>query len=267
MPGIFRNIFQKSKKAGAVAPTNWIVLVQSVGFGETEFIEIRQNECAVWTARGKPFTTGHTELKEFQSTVEARAFLDQSISDNQIHGFVLLHAGCSIPGKLDFDLLEEAVYNGAKEAYLQICKENSDKNLTGFALLTDYDGMTICPAAMEETTFDDSDEDAQYYRTSPSEWPYTTDAGLLLAYRIILVAAHERAHIPFEAETPRYFDRFFESCTKALERLDREGQFGSGERRENFLLLFGVSDGGPAKATVRRLNPASVYERYEHCFD
>lgn len=262
-----QSIFRKSVRAGAATPTNWALLVRSEGPDATEFIEIRQNARAVWSARGKPYTLGQKELREFQNTVEAEAFIRQAIAENQARGLTLLHSGRSIPGELDFDLLEEAIYDGARQAYQRICDDHPEEIISGFALFTDFDGMTICPAGMAESSFDDVEDEEEFYRSNPSEWPYMPYVGLLLAYRMIVVAAYEHHAIPFETEVPGYFDQFFETCIKALERLDGDGVFGQGAGRENFLLLFGLSDGGPTKATLKRLNPEGVYQRYAHCFD
>jgi Domain of unknown function (DUF4303) len=251
----------------ATSPTNWVLLVRSAGSDATEFLEIRQNASTIWTARGAPYNSGEKQLREFQTLEEAEAFFRQAISENQAQGLNLVHSGRSIPGKLDFELLEEAVHDGAREAYQLICSEHHEEIISGFSLFTDFDGMTICPAAMSQASFADIDDEKDYYLTNPCEWPYSNDAGLLLAYRIIVVAAYEHHDIPFEIEIPGYFEQFSETRIRALERLDNSGLFGSGIYRERFLLLFGVSDGGPTKAAVKRLNPASVYQRYEHCFD
>jgi len=247
--------------------TNWVLMVRSEGSDATEFIEIRQNAGAVWSARGAPYTSGEKELREFPNAEEAEAFLFKAIAENQNQGFELVHSGRSIPGKLDFKLLEDVVYDGVRAAYQQICAEHPEEKITGFSLFTDFDGMTICPAAMSEISFADIDEEEDYYRTNPCEWPYGTYAGLLLAYRIIIVASYECDTIPFEFETPGYFDKFSEACIRALERLDCDGLFENSVRREDFLLLFGLADGGPTRAAVKRLNPESVYQRYAHCFD
>jgi len=263
-----KSMFGGNARAGAASSTDWALLVRSEGSDAIEFIEIRQNACAAWSARGAPYTLGTKELKEFPNAAEAEAFVRQAIVENQSQGFALVHNGRSIPGNFDFELFEETIYNGAREAYQRICTEHPEEVISGFALFTDFDGMTICPAAMSETSFADiNDEEEDYYRTNPSEWPYSTDAGLLLAYRIIVVAAYEHCTIPFETEIPGYFDQFSEACIGALERLDSDGLFGGAVRREDFLLLFGVSDGGPTKAVVKRLNPEGVYQRYAYCFD
>lgn len=267
MLGKIRSILSKYSPVGADSRTNWAVLVGSNELDRTEFVEVRQNACAVWNARGAPFTMGETGLTEFQSAAEAEAFFSQTISDKQAQGFALLHRGQAIPGSLDVSLLEDAIYRGAREAYQTICREHLDEQVVGFALFTDFDGMTIGSAAMAESTFRDAIEEADYYRANPSEWPYAADDGLLLAYRIILVSSYAHIEIPFEREIPKYFSKFSECCVRALERINAEGLFGVGMAREDFLLLFGVSDGGPTRATVRRLNPNAVYQRYEHCFD
>lgn len=267
MLGKIRSILSRYLPIRADDPTNWALLVRSNDPDRTHFIETRQNACTVWSARGEPFTMGEAELAEFQSNTEAEAFFNRTVSDNQAQGFALLHRGQAIPGSLDFGLLEDAIYRGARQSYQTICEEHRDEKIVGFALFTDFDGMTIASAAMAEGTFHDAIEEADYYRTNPSEWPYTADTGLLLAYRIALLGSYGHDEIPFEREIPNYFRRFSECCIRALERLDSDGLFGLGVGREDFLLLFGVSDGGPTRATVRRLNPDAVYRRYEHCFD
>lgn len=263
---ILRN-FGESAGTGAPSPTNWALLVRTEGSDATEFVEVRQNACAVWTARGAPYTSGEKHLRQFPNAEDAEAWLREVIAENEAQGLEIAHVGRSIPGQLYFELLEKSVYVGAREAYQTICAEHREEVISGFSLFTDFDGMTICPAAMSEISFADIEDEEDYYRTNPVEWPYITDAGLLLAYRIIVVAAYEYSAIPFETEIPEYFKRFSEACSRALEKLDSEGLFGSGIRREGFLLLFGVSDGGPTKASVKRLNPAGVYQRYAHCFD
>lgn len=267
MLGKIRSILSRYLPVRAGSLTNWVVLVRSNDPDRVEFIEIRQNACTVWSARGEAFTTGEAELAEFQSSTEAETFFNRAVSDNQAQGFALLHRGQAIPGSLDVGLLEDAIYRGAREAYQTISEEHRDEKIVGFALFTDFDGMTIASAAMAEMTFHDAVEEADYYRTNPSEWPYAADSGLLLAYRIVLLGSYAHDRIPFEREIPNHFKLFSESCIRALERLDADGVFGSGVGREDFLLLFGVSDGGPTRATVKRLNPDAVYRRYEHCFD
>jgi hypothetical protein len=262
-----RSMFGKRSGVGAASPTNWAVLVRSDGSDPTAFVEIRQNVSAVWTARGEPFTLGQKQLIEFQSPTEAEALFRQTILDDQARGFTILHSGQATSGHCDFKLLEDVIYRGAGEDYQRICMENSSEKIVGFSLITDFDGMTICPAAVAEGTFSDHMDEADEYTANPAEWPYSAHSGLLLAYRMIVIASYEYLEIPFESEVPDYFDQFSECCIRALERLDAEGRFGAGADRKNFLLLFGVSDGGPTRATVRRLNPDSVYQRYAHCFD
>jgi hypothetical protein len=247
-------------------PTNWSLLLRVDGGEMVEFIDIRQNGCSIWGAQGKPYTTGVSGLIEHASNETAEAVCRQTVSNLEAQGFTLLHSETYFPGELDFGILEDAICAGAREAFLTIRDQHPNETINGFALFTDSYGMTIVPAAMTSTCFENVEEDHDYYRTNPSEWPLSTDAGLLVAYQMILIPSYQYQDIPFEAEVPDYVERFFETCTKALERLDQEGLFGEGDSRNNFLLLFGDSDGGPIQATVRRLNPPAVFERYSGCF-
>ncbi len=247
--------------------THWMLLVASDGHDASDFFEIRRNSKAVWVAGGKPFTTGEQVLKAFTTEGEASDYADGLAAAKQAQGYQIVHQGSYLPGQFDFDVLEDVIAAGARQAFDRICTDHPDQAINGFALYSDGGGMTICSAAMSTSSFDNDDVDADYYRTSFVEWPLSTDAGLLLAYRMILMPSYNWDKIPFEREIPDYVDRFFECCVRALEKLDRDGSFGAGEARANFLLLFGDSDGGPIKSHVKRLNPAAVFERYSDQFD
>jgi hypothetical protein len=185
----------------------------------------------------------------------------------QTQSYECVFVGEYQPGEIDFDLLQKTIEDGAKRAFLEICSANNTETITGFALYSDGGGMTICNAAMSNLSFDENDKDFDYYRTNPNEWPFDTDFGMLLAYRMIVVPSYAYHDLPFEPEIPEFVDQFFETVVRALEKLDASQLFGIGPERENFLLLFGDSDGGPLKDHVRRLNPSSVFARYAKCFD
>lgn len=249
--------------------TESIILSRLEADKVSEFYEIRRNNDLVWTAKGKPYTSGETQLHKLVDLQASEVVVKQLIAEAQLEGFAVIFRGCTLPGTFDFGLLEDIVFNGAREAYLAICAAQPNEKVSGFALFTDYDGMTLCPVGMATTSFNDIDdiEEREYYLTNPSEWPYSTDAGLWLAHRLISVAACQNSGIPFEREINDYFEQFFDACTRAIARLDDEHLFGHGPQRDEFLLLFGISDCGPTKSTLRRLNPESVYSRFQHCFD
>ncbi len=247
--------------------THWAFFAKADGGDPLEFFELRRNGASLWQARGRPFTAGEDELREFHSEQEAIKAWDHLTNECAQQGFVCAFEGEYKPGTFDFDLLQKEIENGAREVFSKICKEQTGERITGFALYSDSEGMTICNAAMGERSFDDDDEDIDYFRTNPSEWPYESDTGLLLPYRMILFPSYFSLNIPFELEVPDFVDRFYESTVRALEKLDDENLFGVGEEREKFLLLFGDSDGGPTTSHVRRLNPPSVLARYAGCFD
>jgi hypothetical protein len=262
-----RRLLASSEKAEPLQPTRWALFVRKERGKEVEFFEIRQNDVSVWIAKGAPFTMGETELATLSSKTEADAFWNQWVEHYQSLSFESIFESEYQPGEFDFDLLQNAIEGGAKRAFLAILEAQKAEPITGFALYSDGGGMTICNAAMSDSSFDENDEDFDYYRTSPNEWPYDTDVGLLLAYRMIVVPSYAYDDLPFEPEMPDFVDQFFETVVRALENLDASGLFGSGVERDKFLLLFGDSDGGPVKDHVRRLNPPAVFSRYAESFD
>jgi hypothetical protein len=267
MTGWFKQLFASGDKTEGSKLTRWALLIRTESGKDVEFFEIRQNDASIWFAKGLPFTMGESELKTLATKIEADALWLELTEHYKGQSFECVFSGEYQPGELDYDLLQKAIEVGAKRAFLEICATHDAEKITGFALYSDSGGMTICNAAMSNSSFDEDDEDFEYYRTNPNEWPLETDVGLLLAYRMILVPSYEYLEMPFETEVPDFVDRFFETVVRALEKLDASQLFGTGPERENFLLLFGASDGGPIKDHVRRLNPPTVFARFAACFD
>lgn len=247
--------------------THWALFVKANDGDPTEFFEIRRNGSSVWFAQGKPLTMGESDFREFPSEEDALRLWDGLTGEQTKQGFALVYQGEYEPGTFDFKLLQQAIENGARQAFLRLCEEQRYEKITGFALYSDGMGMTICNAAMSANSFDKNDDELDYYLTNPGEWPYATDVGMLLAYRMILFPGFIGNDLPFEREVPNFVEQFYEAVVRALETLDTEQVFGAGEERNAFLLLFGDSDGGPTKYHVRRLNPLPVFERYADSFD
>lgn len=257
---------------GRVSPadrpnTHWALFVKADDGDPTEFFEIRKNGSSVWFAQGKPLTMGESDFQELPCEEDAFQLWERLTTQRTKYGFALAYQGEYQPGKFDFELLRQTIEDGARQSFLRLCQEQSGQKITGFALYSDGMGMTICNAAMGAKSFDQNDGEADYYRTNPGEWPYATDAGMLLAYRMILFPSFIGDEMPFEREVPNFVDQFYEAAVQALEALDAKQVFGAGEERNEFLLLFGDSDGGPTKSHVRRLNPLPVFKHYADCFD
>ncbi|MNU10492.1 hypothetical protein D3C72_2576680 [compost metagenome] len=54
----------------------------------------------------------------------------------------------------------------------------------------------------------------------------------------------------------------FDACIAALAQLDAEGCFGAGAQRDEFVLLFEVSDSEQVEGAMERLNPPAVVARF-----
>ena len=77
----------------------------------------------------------------------------------------------------------------------------------------------------------------------------------------MLLQAHRE--LPFDVDFATFRAGVFDACIAALAQLDAEGMFGSGAQREEFVLLFEVSDSEPLEGVMARLNPPAVVARFE----
>lgn len=136
---------------------------------------------------------------------------------------------------IDFQELQLAVVNAARQALEELLQ--NDHDICAFALYSDPDASTICPAANTAsylTKMQAGDPaDALYYKFTPAEWRYEA-VGAPSAFgkvnAILKSAAGLRA-----AERTLFKNNVYEICMKALDAL-RKGCAG------DMLLMFSVSD-------------------------
>ena len=77
----------------------------------------------------------------------------------------------------------------------------------------------------------------------------------------MLLQAHR--DLPFDVDFTTFHTGVFDACIAALAQLDAEGCFGAGAQRDEFVLLFEVSDSEPVEGALARLNPPAVVARFE----
>jgi hypothetical protein len=170
---------------------------------------------------------------------------------------------------MDWNALEFEIYKAARNAFDDLRKTHPDEEFYAYALYTDSDACTVCPAANSLRGFakavsqesDLSAADVAYYKWATSEWAYE---GWKSSY-FREISAQLRA-----SENRANFATFKRgvaaSMIGALKKLDADGFFGVGAEREKLVLFISVTDDNSAESveneSARLLNPKSVYERF-----
>jgi hypothetical protein len=186
---------------------------------------------------------------------------------------------------VDFSEVRREIREAARRAFTEVRSKVGDEAIYTFALYSDGDAMTVCPAANTEEGYE---RRVEKYRSDPSFMEFLAERDLSFSpfdYRwgTNEWAYHYVGHGYFDAvyELINVDDRYDESdpdgfCTfkgrlfaamvLGLKDLDAEGFFGVGEERGRITLLCSVSDSGEAawleEESARRLNPPAVYRAF-----
>ena len=177
-----------------------------------------------------------------------------------------------VGNEIDYHELQKDVYSAAKKAFELVRKEHADENFYAFGLATDSDATTLIPISQSEQAFQQLAEDygepdlPLWLRWSPDEWPYW-DVGaeyFNAAKQLVGAALYEDESDEDFAERKR---KVLDTFADALKKLDSEGHFGYGKKREKVTLLLHISDPSDFEVKlmldyVKDLNPATAYVNY-----
>jgi len=238
-----------------------------------QFCEVQVAGERLWRTSGAALTWGEQSETAFAGSEAALAAWHAACGELQAEGWTLVRENMLDTRQFDYALLQTQLQTAVRQA-LQAMRSAHPQAINAFALITDEDAMTISAMAnsaeaLAQTVADyGSDGDAvsdDEIMWSPAEWSYgegAHDGGAFFdsAYRLLL-QAHRGP--PFEADFETHRAAVFETCIAALEQLDREGCFGSGAEREQFVLLFEVSDNEEVEGAMARLNSVTVQERWQ----
>lgn len=184
----------------------------------------------------------------------------------------------------DFDSLREQIVVAAEAAYAEISAREAPEPIVAFALYSDGGAMTVCPAMATATylraTADD--EEAMYFKYSPSEWPLE---GIGARELFGPICDRVRNHVlaleapasdddaagdgaagddALDSEFVHFQQRLMQTCVESAERL-RAGCFAA--LGEAFIVLVTVSDDDePAQVLnerVARLNSAAITQEFQ----
>ena len=223
------------------------------------FREARVFGTTVWTATGAAMTWGEEKRTQYASEAEAHAAWLAHCRAALADGHTLARESVIDPAVFDFALLHTLVADAARLAFDCVRRAHPDQHIDSFALVSDDSAMTIgCMANSREALA--ASEYGEEMLWNPAEWAFD-DGGAYFdsAYRLLLQAHRE---LPFDVDFDTFRSGVFDACISALAQLDAEGVFGAGAQREEFVLLFEVSDSEPVEGAMARLNPPAVVARF-----
>ncbi|MDQ0569927.1 putative DNA-binding WGR domain protein [Variovorax paradoxus] len=228
----------------------------------TDFHELRQFDNSLWTANGKVKTMGHSMVVEFTSPQAAKDALAQRANEIEAQGYKRVRQGIHDPARIDFTLLTIEIREGARCAFQAIRAAHPDEAIRLFSLGSDDGAMTIVHAASNLALSAPGDMDDESEIWCSAEWPYEEGGEFLdIAYRMILPC--HRSDLPCDVEFDLLHAGLFEACIAVMEQLDREGFFGTGDAREEVVLLCQSEGNEDMEGSIGRLNTSRVVSRLE----
>lgn len=173
--------------------------------------------------------------------------------------------------EINYDLLRKMISDAARKAFAKLRTVCKNEQLYAFALFSDHDARTVCPAAntieaLDRRTAKDkataSDEIA-ILRWSFAEWKYGDSVSN--EFESISAMLNEDDVYP-EGGFVRHKGRVYATMVLALLDLEREGLFGTGTEREQLTLTCQVANCDTSvwleDESAKRLNPAKLYKAY-----
>lgn len=240
--------------------SNYSLFYTFDGDQPARFREVRVFGTTVWTASGAAMTWGEETRNDYASAAQAHAAYLAHCQAALADGHALARASLIDPAMFDFALLQGLLADAARRAVAAVRRAHPEQHIDAVALVSDDSAMTIGLMANSREALAAS-EYGEEMLWNPAEWAFE-DGGAYFdsAYRLLLQAHRE---LPFDVDFATFRSGVFDACIAALARLDAEGCFGAGARRDEIVLLFDVSDSEPVAGALARLNPPAVVARYE----
>lgn len=228
----------------------------------THFHELRQFGSSLWAANGRAKTMGHSTVTEFASPQAAKDALEQRGSEIEAQAYRLVRQGTHDPARIDFPLLTTEIREGARRAFQAIREAHPDETIRLFSLGSDDSAMTIVHAAGSLALGAPGDMADESEVWCSAEWPHSEGGEFLdIAYRMILQC--HRTDLPGEVDFDVLYAGVFEACIAAMEQLDRERFFGTGDAREEVVLLCQSEGTEDMEGSIGRLNTPRMVARLE----
>lgn len=240
-------------------PDNYSLFYTFDGDQPARFREARVFGTTVWTAAGAAMTWGEETRTQYASEAEAHAAYATRCQAALADGYSLARASVIDPAAFDFALLHTLVADAARLAFGAVRRAHPGQHINAFALVSDDSAMTIGPAANSREALAAS-EYGEEMLWNPAEWVFEDGVAYFdSAYRLLLQAHRD---LPFGVDFDTFRSGVFDACIAALAQLDAEGCFGADAQRDDFVLLFEVSDSEQVEGAMARLNPPAVVARF-----
>lgn len=238
--------------------TDYSLFYQYDGDLPARFREVRVFDATVWTAEGGAMTWGEEIRTAHASAEEAQAAYAAICAAALSEGYTLERASLIDPAVFDAPLLQTLLVTATRQAVCALRAAHPDQHFNAYALLSDDSAMTISLLAnSREALATAEDENEMFW--NPGEWQFDEGGAYFdSAYRLLLQAHRE---LPFEVEFEVFRASVFEAGIAALEQLAAEGLFGTGDEREETLVLFEVSDSEELDGVLERLNTPAMVAR------
>lgn len=169
--------------------------------------------------------------------------------------------------------LYHALKKATRRAFEDLCHRHAGEHIYAFALYSNDVGQYLYPTANTEEALRrhygrrvDTDEEPQLRWFYPGDWRYCQEgAEHFVPVQEILDQFDPYSAAVSDEDVAAHAHSVFQSCEQVLRDLDAAGLFGQGADREgiviNYLCL--ESDEEPWLESAKRLNPESVWRRYE----
>lgn len=245
---------------------NWILLYKFKDGLPSEFAELRVNDKTVICCTGQAKTWGECQELSFDDVEGANSAFRQKLFEMEAAGFLLTREWHFNPDSFDCDCLAAEVATAARKALAAVREAHPNEKITAYSVTSDDSVMTIGSVAnsAEALLAVNNDPDILW---NAAEWSFYDGGEYFdIPYRMLLVRCREeRAQ---EAMPSHEFRAgVVEACVRALEELDKEGLFGAGSERDNFVVLFQITDSEYLDEAVKRLNTPASYRRFREWWE
>ncbi len=166
---------------------------------------------------------------------------------------------------MSFEVLRLKIEVAAAEAFRLIRRKYPQQMFCGYALYSDADAATVCPAMNSadhlKKMIDQDPEDAIYYRWSPGEWDHEFEGAECFA-EVSNLLRDGAAKVRAEHERQAFKEGIYECCVAALESMKEKGFFS--DMGESGVLVFSLSNGDSELEAdwIDRLNGRALADEF-----
>jgi len=143
---------------------------------------------------------------------------------------------------MDYELLQKSIKNAARLAFDSLREKYPNQVFCGYALYSDNDAITVCPAVNSEENLNqmvlNDPTDRVYYQWSVGEWDHESE-GVEFFMEISKHLYQQRLFMENSEELMCFRNLVYEACVSALESMKDEGYFRS---ESDCVLVFSITD-------------------------